>query len=144
MHASLRQHIEQLSVRLAAIEKAPMMRLLLVVLALMLPSGANSDSAERVGSLEALHAATDYALQNGKDVKTMDAKVTFFRSSYKLPPEGSSLPKNVNESLKGNDFWRVLFYVDITKSLGLRGQSLCIYVDAKSAKIAGSYDDCPF
>jgi hypothetical protein len=42
----------------------------------------------------------------------------------------------------GKEVWRVLFYVDITKSIGLRGRSLCIYVDAASGKPIGALDDC--
>lgn len=114
------------------------------VIVLMLLPIVESVAAEQISSIDAFRIATDHALRNGQDVKTMDARITFYRPSHKPPPESSSLPRNVSDALKGNDYWRVLFYVDITKSLGLRGRSLCIYVNAKSAKIVGSYDDCPF
>jgi hypothetical protein len=120
-----------------------MIKSLFVVLVLVLLPMVDSVAAEQIGSLEAFRAALDHASRNGQDVRTMDAKITFYRPSHKPPPERASLPSNVTEALKGNNFWRVLFYVDITKSVGLRGRSLCIYVDAKSTKIVGSYDDCP-
>lgn len=116
----------------------------LAAIVLMFLPVVSSIAAEQISSLGAFRAAMDHAVRNGQDVEGMDAKITFYRPSHKPPPERSSLPKDVGAALKGNDYWRVLFYLDITKSVGLRGRSLCVYVDAKSAKIVGSYDDCPF
>jgi len=101
------------------------------------------EAADQLDSIRALDAATRFALSKGKDVKAMDAKITFYRPAHKPPSELVERAQNAASPFQGKSYWRVLFYVDIAKSPGLRGRSHCVYVDATSGGIIDTMEDCP-
>jgi len=95
-----------------------------------------------IDNVSALRAAADFATRAGNDVATMDAKVALYRASHKRPSEYEPLPKEVEAAMNSGEVWRVLFYVDVTKSIGLRGRSICVYVAADTGKPVGSMINC--
>jgi hypothetical protein len=95
-----------------------------------------------IDNVSALRTAADFAERAGNDVSSMDAKVALYRPSHKRPPEYEPVPKEVEAAMNSGAVWRVLFYVDVTKSIGLRGRSICVYVAADTGKPVGSLFNC--
>src|ERR1700741_2640157 len=102
-------------------EGRAMKRQVALLLTILVAHGASAGN--NVDNVSVLRAAADFATRSGNDVASMDVKVTFYRPSHKRPLETLPVPKEV-EAAMSKDFWRVLFYVDITKSVGLRGRSM--------------------
>ena len=113
----------------------------LVILLVSLAAGS-ALAGNQVDNVSALRVAADFATRAGNDVASMDARVAFYRSSHKRPTEHGPVPKVVEDAIKNTDVWRVLFYVDTSKSIGLRGRTLCVYVTADTGKPIGSLHDC--